>query len=791
MSPKFMRGLHATRPARTYTAASEADAQERIATWTASGYDCYETINDVSSDFSGAYPGDEDIVRRRVLFLDADPANKPAAASDLELAKLLCDAARELLVGWPAPQVVDSGNGYHLKWTVDLPTDAFTTAKVKAFIRLMNRECVVDGVRFDEVVFNLSRILRMPGSHNFKANRPCQIVEQGSNESVTIGMIDSLLHKYDAMPHEESEPTYDDSGLPNHFIASKVKAWAESHGFRARIEPFNENLTVVLDRCPLNHDAHSEPAKVGTRINVFQSGKIHYHCFGESCNGLTIRDLEAAWGESFNEFMGDVAPAPQGINQSVDDPHRIATAWKDSLTVDYVPGIATVDDEFYFRQGAKWIKPTPAKLSAMATSFCQQHFNEDFLRRKQHHEGGIDALKGIGKASSQNDDLFDSPSPGKLKPALKTNRALSQNVIESLRCIVPELSVDQQYIGHSDDDAKDVRRLRDVDLNVRKYIEGDDDCTTPRSVQLFTQSTIDCEWQPDAATPEWDAFLASLQLTDDELRYLQQVIGYAAFPIEPLEKFVMHTGPTRCGKKVIFEVLTALCGGQDNVTSVDFRDFASEFGLQEAPGRNLLLVPEATLHDRGVDKAVQRIKCITGGDAVPINRKNKAPLTTKLDCIIWMSSNERLALADSSAALYARQLLIQFRESFRGREDIHLSRKLQGELSGVLVWALDGLKDLKENNWRFTVPESWEDAAADLQDEATPLREFVSDCFVESPGERVHMRDVLQQHRDWGGDAITEAKLRRELNSMGVEVKRLREPDGSRPYAIINYQLGA
>ncbi|MCC9655612.1 DNA primase family protein [Rhodopirellula halodulae] len=629
---------------------------------------------------------------------------------------------------------------------------------------------------------DLPRILRLPGFLNQKAEpyRQCEIITTGSDELLPIETMEAFLDEHGS-ELETVSPDSADSGEPNYPLARNVKAWTASHGYPGTIDTFRDGLVVNLPRCPLNHANHSSDSTV-PGITV-RENKLGFNCFGDQCANKHFRDLETAWGQSFAEFMGDTPPQVRGIAQAVDDPNRIATEWKQSLTVDYVPGIVIVDDELWFREGEKWTQPTPAKLSSMATARCQKEFNDDFLRRQS--EAATVASIGDGKS-------VDSirATPAAVKPAKKTSKSLSANVIDSLRSIVPELPRNgQQMIGHSTNSADDIRRLANVDLNVRKYIDGDRDAVTPHSPQLFTRSIIDCEWDPEATAPVWEAFLASLKLTDDEMRFLRQAIAYVAFPIESLEKYFMHVGPTRCGKKVVFEILMMLCGGTDAVVSIDFRDFASDFGLQETPGKRLVLVPEATMSDKNLAKAVQRIKAWTGGDAIPINRKNKAPLSEKLDAVIWMSSNERLALRDDSSALQARQLLIQFRESFFGREDIQLSKKLRNELPGILLWALEGLKDLKENDWRFAIPDSWKEAAEDLARDSMPVRSFIADCFDPAPGERTPINQVKNLYTDWSDQEISDAKLIRELKAAPFKVTRPWEKDehGRRPTYLNDY----
>jgi hypothetical protein len=121
----------------------------------------------------GTLARDCDIVGRRWLLVDADPA-RPADVSStdaekqaaLDLARRVRDelAAR----GWPAPILADSGNGAHLLYRVDLPNDADGKALVQGVLKRLAAEFDTDAVKIDRKVFNASRICKVYGTLSAK-----------------------------------------------------------------------------------------------------------------------------------------------------------------------------------------------------------------------------------------------------------------------------------------------------------------------------------------------------------------------------------------------------------------------------------------------------------------------------------------------------------------------------------------------------------------------------------------------------------------------------------------------
>jgi hypothetical protein len=115
---------------------------------------------------------DQDISRRCWLPLDFDP-ERPAGimATDQEkqAAKKAQAFINEILIkqhGWPDPIVVDSGNGYHDLFRIDLPNDDNSKILIRSFFKALNK--LLPDLRglakVDEAVFNASRVIKLPST---------------------------------------------------------------------------------------------------------------------------------------------------------------------------------------------------------------------------------------------------------------------------------------------------------------------------------------------------------------------------------------------------------------------------------------------------------------------------------------------------------------------------------------------------------------------------------------------------------------------------------------------------
>jgi hypothetical protein len=121
---------------------------------------------------TGETTSDEHIERRQWLLIDVDPKRAAdISSSDQEKAKALSvmRAVREHLdmLGWPAPVVGDSGNGYHLLYPIDLPADDGGLVKrvLLALSQIFDSEDSEEvKIKIDTTVHNPSRISKLYGT---------------------------------------------------------------------------------------------------------------------------------------------------------------------------------------------------------------------------------------------------------------------------------------------------------------------------------------------------------------------------------------------------------------------------------------------------------------------------------------------------------------------------------------------------------------------------------------------------------------------------------------------------
>ena len=128
----------------------------------------YVTMNPAESTHDATCK-DKHIIARKRFLVDCDRrANKSSNANEeeKEAARLVMESVLADLTqrGWPRPIVIDSGNGWHLLYAIDLPSDNLSKATIKKCLKVLDNTYGTENAEVDTSTFNASRITKVPGT---------------------------------------------------------------------------------------------------------------------------------------------------------------------------------------------------------------------------------------------------------------------------------------------------------------------------------------------------------------------------------------------------------------------------------------------------------------------------------------------------------------------------------------------------------------------------------------------------------------------------------------------------
>ena len=162
---------------------------------------------------------------------------------------------------------------------------------------------------------------------------------------------------------------------------------------------------------------------------------------------------------------------------------------------------------------------------------------------------------------------------------------------------------------------------------------------------------------------------------------------------------------------------------------------------------------------------------------------------------VMILTNELPSLNDGSGALAGRFIVLVLTKSFFSEEDPALTNKLTSELSGILNWAIDGYRQLRDRG-HFIQPASSQEAISDIEMLAAPVKAFIRDQCEVGSGFTVSGNELWGRWKnwcDWEGrrDAGTKAWFFRNLRSAlpGLKMTRPRDNNSQQVVTYVGIQL--
>lgn len=206
---------------------------------------------------------------------------------------------------------------------------------------------------------------------------------------------------------------------------------------------------------------------------------------------------------------------------------------------------------------------------------------------------------------------------------------------------------------------------------------------------------LDVPYEPEADDVVWLAWLYSAVSDEETAQWLQKVAGYLLTGHTREECFFYLHGPSRSGKGIWLESMLKLMG-EPLAMGVDFTTFTADrgqdtnsFDLAPLQPSRLVVASESEAHKR---MNGTKMKQWTGGDRVYCSFKGKDHFSYKPSFKIFLASNFRLNMHSDDHAAWGRARVIEFPNSWLGKEDRNLKAgMMQPEVQqGILRWAVDG-----------------------------------------------------------------------------------------------------
>ena len=273
-----------------------------------------------------------------------------------------------------------------------------------------------------------------------------------------------------------------------------------------------------------------------------------------------------------------------------------------------------------------------------------------------------------------------------------------------------------------------------------------------RPEDLITRAT-DVLYDPSPTASRWAQFLNEVFGGDSEIiEYVQRAVGYSLTGDTREQCFFLLCGSGANGKTTFLETIVRLLG--THAATAAFSAFLVQHNqgsprndLAALCGARFIKAAEAE-HKASLDESI--MKQLTGEDTISVRFLFREVFEYRPQFKIWLATNHKPAIWETSDAIWRRIKLIEFNRQFTGRQaDVALRGKLEAELPGILEWAVQGCLAWQEYGLRE--PQRVSRATLGYRQESDQVGRFFKDRCDLQPDHQTPAKQLYDDYVLWCG----------------------------------------
>ncbi|WKY49084.1 phage/plasmid primase, P4 family [Eubacteriaceae bacterium ES3] len=297
---------------------------------------------------------------------------------------------------------------------------------------------------------------------------------------------------------------------------------------------------------------------------------------------------------------------------------------------------------------------------------------------------------------------------------------------------------------------KDIRELNanPFIINVKNGLYNViDDTLTDHAPDYYSTVQLNVSYDPKATCPRFVKYLHEV-LDKNQIPLIQEMIGYFLVPITRAQKCFVIVGTGGSGKSQLLLVLNEILLGSHNVSNVAWQALNERFKTAELFGKlaNIFAdLPTKNIDDNGIFKA------LVGEDYLTVEKKNKNPFSFQSTARLLFSCNSiPRNYGDKSEGFYRRLIIVRFDHAVpENSKDPELLDKLQLEADGIFLFALEGLKRLINNHYRFSETNVNKEELQQYREESNSVLSFVKECCLVEVSREVGSTELFNAYKGY------------------------------------------
>jgi len=296
----------------------------------------------------------------------------------------------------------------------------------------------------------------------------------------------------------------------------------------------------------------------------------------------------------------------------------------------------------------------------------------------------------------------------------------------------------------------------------------------PFEKEDYLKYQLDYRYDEYAECPLFHKFMNHIMPDEDVQKVLRQFIGSAFIKDTNYQKTLWLVGKGGNGKSTFLQIITALIG-KTNVTNYSPEQLTqpNSYERGEIAGKLLNLSDEM-----GGNIGIPIFKSMVCGEPIPTRRIYEKPFTMYDYPKMIANINKLPKRIETTDAFYRRLLIVPFEIQITDEKlNYDIAKEIiENELSGVLVWVIEGIKEIVEQKG-FTKSKLIEDAVKKYRLDTDNISSFIDEeSYLFDRTNKILLKNLYSEYceycKDRGFNKYDYTDFSSKLRDLGFESKR-------------------
>lgn len=348
-----------------------------------------------------------------------------------------------------------------------------------------------------------------------------------------------------------------------------------------------------------------------------------------------------------------------------------------------------------------------------------------------------------------------------------------------------------------------IHRCRLEDLNANESIINcknglyniDEDRLVPHSYKELSSIQLNCSFNREAEEPKaFNKYINDLcsdgnKVDKSKMMVLQEWLGLllSNIPVYETKKSLLLYSPLgNTGKSVFINLIKEFLG-VENTINIPLQKMSDRFVIADLYGKRVNLIGDQQSNDIEDSSG---FKQATGGDPIKVEFKGKEGFNWVYTGGIVAACNNLPSFTDDKGGhIFERMCIIPCEYTIEeNMRDAKLLSKMTRELDGIFLWAMEGLKRLKKNKFKFSRCEASENCIREYRENIDTFYRFIKSNYelTGNRADKVKKTELDSDYVDWYKSnvspfqTINKRKIKEKAKKNGIIVVKV---DGYSYYA--------